>query len=68
MAYEIKVQLRDTVLEFTEEDDRNSAYADVIQELRGLGIPDDNIIVRKIDNDQCSLGHNHHTVIEQFGE
>jgi len=53
--YKVKVQLRDTVLEFDSAVERDKKFNTLVKGATGLGIPPENIIVSKIDTQYSSF-------------
>ena len=51
MAFILKLQLRDTRKEFQSEEARERAYDKVLSTLTNLGIPENNIVLSKIDTE-----------------
>ena len=49
MAYKVKMQLRDTVLEAVTKAERDAKFDDIVAAIKALGIPDDNLILTKVD-------------------
>lgn len=68
MEYVVKIRMRDTEIQCSDEDDMNEKVADIQQDFTQLGIPDQNYIIRKELHQDCSLGHTHNDLIEQIGE
>ena len=63
MAYLLKFQLRDTKREFPTEAARDNAYDIVHNQMVAWGIPEENIVLTKINKEICGLGHEHETII-----
>ena len=51
MAFILKLQLRDTRKEFQSEEARERAYDKVLSTLTNVGIPENNIVLSKIDTE-----------------
>jgi|TARA_Y100000310_G_scaffold321723_1_gene379767 hypothetical protein len=51
MVFILKLQLRDTRKEFQSEEARDRAYDKVLSTLTNLGIPENNIVLSKIDTE-----------------
>jgi len=68
MAYIVQFQLRDTMREFDTKAARDAAYDTVLQQMLDWGIPQENIILSKINSEVCSEGYTHKVIVEQTGE
>ena len=68
MAYIVQLQLRDSRKEFDTEGARDRAYDVCLKQLTAWGVPEGNIILKKIDNHTCDMGYHHDTIVEQTGE
>jgi len=65
MGYKIKIQLRDTVMEFDKKAARDAKYIALVSGVVKLGIPSDNLIVSKIDTEHSDfLGQDLEKVVE----
>jgi len=49
MAYLVRLRLRDTNLEFDTQLKRDAAYTKILSAAKTLGIPDDHVILEKIE-------------------
>lgn len=55
MAYLVKFKLRDATLTFGTKTERDAAYTKILNGARNLDIPDDNVILEKVDTQLSSF-------------
>ncbi len=63
MAYILTFQLRDSKRDFETEQARDNAYDTVKAQMIAWGIPEGNIVLTKINQETCELGHIHDNTV-----